>query len=212
VPDDRFIVTSYMHVDVLRTIDADAELIVRDGRIVAVGVDGVTCAGEIVDASRGDVVAMTTGRFASIPVAGRSAGAVQADRPAPAPGAAPSAAGDLSQFLGLEELRVDGSVATYTIEASECLSNERGGLHGGSGGLVGEYVAVAALRSARPDVSYRCVESRAVYLRPVAADGGRLQCTATVLQSGRTQAVVTVAVLDGEGRTAVETSSVFARA
>jgi acyl-coenzyme A thioesterase PaaI-like protein len=106
----------------------------------------------------------------------------------------------------------EGNLLDLVAGSRPELANDRGGLHGGVAGLLGQHVALVALGVVRPDVEYRCVESRAVYLRPVPSSGAGIRCQVRVLHHGRRQAVVQTSLLDSRGNVAVEVGAVFAQA
>ncbi len=75
---------------------------------------------------------------------------------------------------------------THALDPAPWLLDQ-GNVHGGGGVLLGERAAAAALGRVQVpgDGARRLVELRAVYLRPLAADGGPLECRAEVVHLGR---------------------------
>jgi acyl-coenzyme A thioesterase PaaI-like protein len=221
VPEDRFIVTTNLHTDIARPLRSDCVLQIRSGSVIGVDADAVIVAGQIVDLTRDEVVGFSTARFAAVPMGSRSAGEVRDEvAEGPAPGDEAEAEGGEYLPVGTDavsrsvELRLahqaDGE-ATFVARAGAEIANDRGGLHGGMSAMLGQHAAWVMVGLRRPDVAFRCVEARTVYLRPVPARGADLRCRVRLLHLGGRQAVLTATLLDRAGRAAVEVGTVFAR-
>jgi uncharacterized protein (TIGR00369 family) len=178
----------------------------------------------------GRTVATAVGRFAVLDVTNRAAGSIGEDRPPmtdpaamppydaaawqqPSPGEHPLVARPVHRALGarLDELGTDHVRVSYV--AAPHLANERHGLHGGSGALMGERTAEVLLRALAPaGVELRPVSLSATYLRPIAADGAEVVCEARALHVGRGLASVRSTVFTPAGRPSVVVDVVAAGA
>ena len=227
---DQRMVTSHMHLELVRV--ADTETARARGELVHVGGGGALARTTITD-DAGALVALATARFAVFPadaLQGGMVGAVPAGSAAAGTaGAGADAAGSpgraapdvvrheltagapVHELLATEVLHADGASVRLRVVASPQLANERGGLHGGVGALIGERACALALRSARPDgAPMRPVELRVVFVRPVPAVGEPLECTAEVVHAGRSLAVTRAVLYTPDGRVAVTVDAAHA--
>ena len=92
------------------------------------------------------------------------------------------------------------------FRSSPVLANVRGGLHGGVGMLMGERTC----RMLLGDAQAQLVALRAVFARPVAADGGAVTYRAGWLHRGRRTAHVKAELSNQAGRFAVSVDAVYA--
>lgn len=220
VAPDEFIVTSNLHLDFVAPVAMGTVLLIDRIVVVAVRDHGVLVRADILD-EQDRRIALTTARFAIVSKNSRNAGTVGQERTADVAGSGlprtPDRPVDGNAVSGLFDLRLldtvtgDADTFRYAALARPELSNERGGLHGGVAAMLGEHAAAHALSQLRPGSDYRSVEGRAVFLRPVPARGGLVECVVRVLHHGQRQAIITTSVLDDQGRVAVEVSGVLAR-
>jgi uncharacterized protein (TIGR00369 family) len=109
---------------------------------------------------------------------------------------------------GQSELHVEFCVGEH-------LSNVSSGVHGGMGALMGQRAIDLALAALVDDMSdWRVTDMRAVFVRPIAADGTMVTCRAHIVHRGRTLVAARAELLDQRGRVAVliDTSHVRAGA
>lgn len=186
------IVTSSLHVEVHARPWAD------HGRVGGVGGEafryhgGIASSGTVSDAA-GGVVASVSGRFAVFSVGERQGGnvadptdtaTIADDEPTTDPH--PLLASEVYRTLGTRFVELEPDRLTLTFTARPVLANERHGLHGGSGALMGERACDALLRAVAPsDRDVRPVTMSAAFLRPIPADGSTVTCTARVEHLGR---------------------------
>jgi uncharacterized protein (TIGR00369 family) len=216
LPPDRFMVTSNLHLDLVARPARSGGNVVGAASVDAVDDFGVLCRSDLHDAA-GRLIAVTTGRFAVVAQDSRHAGTVtsEAARLPPVPRAAdteaPASASAIHRLLGLRPVHRDGPTFQFAMTARPELSNERGGLHGGVGALVGEQAAGFALRTALPEGGrMRPVDIRACFFRPVEASGTTIACTAEVLHVGRRLAAARARVATADGRLAVLVDVLYA--
>ncbi|WP_329410589.1 PaaI family thioesterase [Nocardia vinacea] len=215
---DEFVVTSNLHLDFATPVAMDSTLLIDQVHVVAVSDHGVLVVADIVD-EPGRRVALATARFAIVAKNSKNAGPVGQEQAGAGSGLqrTRNRSDDGNAVSELFDLRLlatatgDADTFTYAVLARPELRNDRGGMHGGVAAMLGEHAAAHALSELRSGSNYRSVESRAVFVRPVPAHGGVLECTVRVLHHGRRQAIITTSLLDDRGRVAVEVSGVFAR-
>jgi uncharacterized protein (TIGR00369 family) len=206
VPLGQGMVTSHLHLELLQPIPPGTSMLRAEGRQgwlrdrFGIG-DGeiVTADGAMVaKASIGSLLLEGAARFGrSEPPA--DAGPATPGEPHPLVGGSPVHDALATAVLAIGEDGVRVEVAT-----SPRFANSGGGVHGGVGVLIGERVLDLALRAALPsDRAMRPVELRAAFLRPIAADGRRVQCRAAMAHLGRRLAAARGEVLDHDGRPAV---------
>jgi len=217
-PDQRM-VTSHMHLELVRVVDTD--LVRARGELVHVGGGGALARAAITDAN-GELVALTTARFAVFPADALQGGMVGAPLPdavadtaaAARPVPHPLTAGaPVHELLATEVLEARDGRVRVRVVAARSLANERAGLHGGVGALIGERTCDLALRSALPaGRTMRPVELRVVFVRPVPAVGESLECSAEVVHAGRSLAVTRAVLRTPDGRVAVTVDAAHAPA
>jgi uncharacterized protein (TIGR00369 family) len=188
---DKRMVTTNLHLDLTGLPRPEGEVTGR-GKICAVTDDAVLVYADLASASGS--LAHATARFAMLPVTSRAAGAVSSpvDRPVQAstkgsPEGNPIVGGSpIVDLLGLRVLSAGHNGATLSMLIHAELCNERGGLHGGIGALLGEQTSGLALRAVLPEGSaVRPLEVRVVFLRPIGMDPRPAICTASVVHAGR---------------------------
>ncbi|MFI5040890.1 MAG: hotdog fold thioesterase [Acidimicrobiales bacterium] len=205
LPDEMGMVTSHLHLELLRpvppgtiTLRATGEQRGIQGRFGIGGGDITTADGVPLALATIGAVLLPRRRSAGQPLDPHPAVSIAGRRHrliADAP---------VHDLLGTRVRRADPGGARLLIPAARRLANSAGGVHGGVGVLLGERALDVALRAAVDDErSLRPVELRAAFLRPIAADGGLIECRATVMHLGRRLAAVRGEVRDHEGRPAV---------
>lgn len=228
LPADERMVTSHLHVELVRPLRPGLERVVggfsgvelvpgsafSTGRAVIDG-DGAASSTRSGTRSAHTLLARFSGRFAL--VGGQQAGGDVSDAvPAPAVSVDaqqhPWTTAPIHQRLGTQIVAVTDGRVEVTVRASAELANERAGLHGGAGAAIGERTGDLALRSAvGDDAGFRPVELRVVFLRPVAASGGELTADAEVGFLGRTTATTTARLYRPDGKVAVQVDAVHVR-
>lgn len=213
-PDLRM-VTSHMHLELVRPPTTpvlrgtgDVVHMDRTAALVRATIEG----------DDGTLVALATSRFALFPSAmaqggmvGDVAAASAAGGPAPPPAHPLTAGHPVHRLLGTEVVAVDERGVDVRVVASPPLANERAGLHGGVGALVGERTGELALRAVRAEgAPMRPVELRVAFVRPVPAVGETLACRADVVHAGRSVAVTRAVLRTTDGRVAVTVDASWA--
>ena len=95
------------------------------------------------------------------------------------------------------------------MRAGKHLSNERDGVHGGVGGVMGDRAAELAIRTLTGGPHrYRPVEIRVLFVRPIAASGALLPVDAEVGFLGRTTATTTARIYRPDGKLAIQIDQV----
>ena len=213
IRDDQRMVTSHMHLEVLHPVVGGIPWIGGFADDVRVAGTSAFARGRITD-DRGRLVAWSSARFALIEAAGGEGGNVAAH---PAEAGAKVVSADRGPVAPIDDLlgRVvrsrtrDGVELTFV--ASEDLANERGGLHGGVGALMGERAMRVALLEASGGDGLDLVELRVGFLRPVPASGQPIDVHAEVLMLGRTTAATSARVLRADGKVAVQVDAIHSR-
>lgn len=214
--DDLRMVTSHMHLELVRPpttalLRATGELIHLDRTAALVRAT--------IESDDGRLVALATSRFALFPSAMAQGGmvgdpAAASDESAPTAPSHPLTDGQpVHRLLGTEVVTVDERGVLVRVVASSPLANERAGLHGGVGALIGERTGDLALRAVRAEgAPMRPVELRVSFLRPVPAVGETLECRADVVHAGRSVAVTRSTLFTTDGRIAVTVDASYALA
>ena len=206
-------VTSHMHLEFLRPFTTDmGNVIGRIGEMNFVP-GSAFCTGTASLAS-GVLVTRFSARFA-IFSGGEQGGGVVSDEVAPPLPTAPPiphawTTSPIHQVLGTQVLTAEPTRLRLTFRASEQLANERFGLHGGVGGVVGERACELAVRNAAGDGHrYRPVEMRVLFVRPIAASGTDIAVDTELGFLGRTTATATARIYRPDGKLAVQVDAVF---
>ena len=150
------------------------------------------------------------GRFAVI--GGASGDGVVAARAdlGPSPAIERPPAGHLADLLQLGEAVVDGERLELGFVASTGFANERMGVHGRVGALVGHSATEVLLARLEPDADVTTVEMHAQFLRPIPADGGPCRCVVEVRHRTRSVVATSATLLTDDGRPALVVDSGFA--
>ena len=192
------------------------------GEVVSVG-DGSAFARVTLTSGSGTLLGVASGRFAVLSANSLGGGTVlpahrpQADRPddqADDDDDGPTGLGreshhlvadaSVHRLLGTRVHELGDGRIRLTIEAGATLANERSGLHGGVGALVGERANDLVLRSLLgPHRTMRSIEMRVAFVRPLPASGRRVECVAQVVNLGRTVAVTRAELRTEDGKPAV---------
>ena len=210
-PDERM-VTSHMHLEIVRPPQPGVDRYVGEAQEVHRVPGSGFSRGSIRDAN-GALVALISARFALIPAGDMQGGAVLDQRAASidpseaTPPTQPWSGVPVHQLLGTRMRREsEGQVEVDFLAAPE-LANERSGLHGGVGALMGERAAALALQGR---AAFRPVELRIVFLRPVPAVGQRVRADAEIIFLGRTTATTSARLYRADGKVAVQVDAVHA--
>ena len=183
VGDRVSVVTSHLHLELLAPLRTGALMCV--GQATAIG-DGWALGAALVTAQDGTVLARV------------SMGALvfdQAQNQGP-PVTRPTT-GTKPGCLGMEIAQHGDQVTTHT-PAHSWLANLYGGMHGGAGLLIGERTLHAAIGP-----TMRPIELRAVYLRPIPADGHLIESVGTIAHLGRRLGAARGEVKTPEGKPAL---------
>jgi uncharacterized protein (TIGR00369 family) len=204
VPLGRSMVTTYLHLQLVRAVGLDVSTLRADGRQAWLGAGSGIGEGDITDAD-------------GMLVAKASIGSLLLDqaRPDGPPLLPVDARLEGSSHPLLAGAPVHGVLRTEVVQASRdgvrvvvpaqpALANSSGGVHGGAGVLFGERAIDLALRAGDPDRAPRPVELRASFLRRIDADGRPIECRATIVHRGRRLVAGRCEVYDHRGRVAVE--------
>lgn len=213
--DHERMVTSHMHVELVRPLTADLTSLV--GRCTALDVvTGSAFATGTASTPDGRLVARFSSRFALFSAGEQGGGVVSETTPAAAPPAPPTPHGwtdsPIHRLLGTEVGDVEDGRLRMSMRASRSLSNERDGVHGGAGGVMGERASELALRAATgKEHGYQPVELRVLFIRPIAASGAAIDVDATVTFLGRTTATTTSRVWRPDNKLAIQVDGVWVR-
>lgn len=203
--DDRM-VTSHMHLEVLRAPPLGIERVIGRETSTTMVVGSAFCAADAV-APDGEILVRSTGRYAIIAGGGQAGGRVE-------PSVPPIESDDghdavfgspVLELFGARVVDVADMVVHTRAVARPEFANERGGMHGGVGAFMTERAADLALRSrVGADHPYRPVEMRVFFARPLVADGGAVDLTTTIGFLGRTTASTTTCLMRPDGKLAVQ--------
>ncbi len=221
-PDLRM-VTSHLHLEFVRQPKPGATRFLGHSDMVELVAGSAFSRGRITTA-HGELVSLVSGRFVVLDAQRVEAGEVTSLPISATNGSAPLTneeatwpnewtTSPVHQLLGTQRVHLQNGPnnVRLTMTARADLANERGGLHGGSGALMGERAGELALRDAAGDRhQFRPVELRIVFLRPVPANGAALVCEAEVSFLGRTTAATTARLLRSDGKLAVQVDAVYA--
>lgn len=216
IDEDEVMITSHMHLELVRPITPDIDAVVAHGEVVEKG-DGQAFTRGSVRSSDGRLLALMTARFAMLPLSASAGGYVRSDDPTTTAASIGESIDEVegggAPVLRLLQMRVvrssPGRVSTR-FRAHEGLANERQGVHGGVGVLVAERALDELVRTVGAGSSFRPVELRAVFLRPIAADGADLACDAEVGYAGRSVVTARATVFTPGGKEAVVVDAIHA--
>ena len=114
----------------------------------------------------------------------------------------------ISYLFGMSLDSVDVGTATFSMDASEWLLTPHGVVAGSTlAVLVDAPLGCAAQSRLPPATPYATAELSLVFVRPVNAGSGRLVATGTSVHAGRSMAVTSCPVVDGQGRVVALTQS-----
>mgnify|MGYP006274669175 CR=1 FL=1 len=205
-------VTSHMHIEFLHPLRPGLEALV--GQCTALDlVPGSAFASGTASTPGGLLIARFSARFALFSSGEQGGGvvndAVPVEQPLSAPAPHEWTTSPVHQILGTEVLQVADGRVRLTMRATRELSNERDGVHGGAGGVMGDRAGELALRTlAGPNHTYRPAETRVLFVRPIAASGAAINVDAEVTFFGRTTATTTARVWRPDGKLAIQVDAV----
>lgn len=208
-------VTSHMHLEFVRPLTPYTTSLV--GRCTALDiVPGSAFATGTASTPDGVLVARFSSRFALF-ADGEQGGGVVSETASVAPATTPPAPHEwtispIHRVLGTEITEIGNGRIRMTMRASRALSNERDGVHGGAGGVMGERASELALRTlAGAHHGYQPVEVRVLFVRPIAASGAAITVDGEVTFLGRTTATTTARVWRPDGKIAIQVDGVWVR-
>jgi uncharacterized protein (TIGR00369 family) len=210
---DQLIVTSNLHIDIIAPLSTVHGPIGASAVTVDHVDDGaVHCHCQLMDA-RGVLIATTSGRFAVLESDNRAAAQVSNatnTQPLPAAHTRPPHT-PLRELLDPRIGQIGERSVQLEFPASDRWANDRGGVHGGVGALIGEQAGGIALHSVAPASSaMRPYDVRALFFRPIPASGQLMRCTAEVVHVGRSLAATRSLLFTAEGRIAVVVDVLYA--
>lgn len=199
-------VTSHLHIEFMRqvpreTTDLSCAAAVRciDGNF------GLTD-GSIDDGTGAQLARATLGGvFVSLPESASVARAVDTqDSMAPVNGFS-----DIDALLGTEVVCLSPTDAVVEFQLGEQLSNLFGNVHGGMGALMGARAIDLVVHHAEPSCELRLADIRAVFPKPIPANGGRARCIVSVPHRGRRLTVARAEVHAPDGRLAIMVDTTY---
>jgi uncharacterized protein (TIGR00369 family) len=212
-PDTRMVTTN-LHLDLTGLSRPEGEVTGR-GEICAVTDDAVLVNANLASAS--GLVAHATARFAVLPATSRAAGTVSATldpvlwSAEVLPEGNPIVGGSpIVNLLDLRVLEMGETGGTLSMQVRADLCNERGGLHGGIGAMMGEQTAALTLRTFLTQGSaVHPLEVRVVFLRPVERGPRPAICRASVVHAGRRFASTRAELFSPSGERSVLIDSTY---
>jgi acyl-coenzyme A thioesterase PaaI-like protein len=215
ISDDEVMITSHLHLELVRPLTPDVDAVVAHGEVVEKGGGHAFTRGVMRDGD-GRILALMTARFAMLPLDSSAGGYVR-----PGGAAAPVPTGQEIDDVHVDEPPVSRLLRMRVVEetpgrivtrfrAHGGLANERQGVHGGVGVLVGERALDRLVRTIGDGSRFRPVELRAVFLRPLAADGSDLVCDAEVGYAGRSVITGRATLSTPGGKAAVVVDAIHA--
>jgi uncharacterized protein (TIGR00369 family) len=199
----RGMASSHLHLDLVAPLEPGTPVLRGVGRCVSLDDRYGLAEGEITTTSGAVVARAAVGTVLldGLPAPRQPAAA------ATVPPAEPHRLVDASpvhETLGTRIVAAGERELRALVRADARFANSGGGVHGGFGVLMGERVLDLALRAALDGrAAMHPVELRAVFLRPIAADGASVECAATVVHLGHRLAAARAEVRDHGGRPAV---------
>lgn len=210
---NEVVVTSSLNIEIRSTPFANSDTVAGTGGAASRYYGGAASAATLT--SNGDVVASVSGRFSVLELGARGGANVTATpdadaRPGPTVASRPMHS-PIDETLGADVTSVDGDAMLLTFVASPDLANERQGLHGGCGALMGERACHALMRSVVPaPTDFKPVSMHADFFRPIAADGSTISCATRVVHAGSRLVAAQATLMTPAGRPAVLVDIVFA--
>ena len=214
---DQRMVTSHMHLEFVRPPWPGITQLVGWSDEIHTTPGSGFARGRIATAD-GILVALISARFAVLELGSSQGGMVADVEPVLRDGgtladAHPWTTAPVDVLLGTRIRREASGRVELEFRAAAALANERAGLHGGIGALMGERATAIALRSASPnEPQFLPVELRIVFLRPVPAIGQPLRSDAEVIFLGRSTAATTARLYRADGKIAVQVDAVHTTA
>lgn len=206
-----FAITSHLHLELVRRfrwppggVESVADVIATDES------SGLATARF---RSQSEDVAVASGRFQILPGGDRNLSAVD-------DGAVPELAPDgsyiaprpcgkrerhetrsIDEVLGISLISNTGADTDLEMIADPVLANDRGGIHGGIGGLITERCATLAMRSwVNEPRQWRSASLGAFFARPIPAAGKLLRATTSIRRLGQRTLVTSTTVRDPDGK------------
>ena len=210
---NEVVVTSSLDIEIHSTPFASSDTVSGTGGAAFRYHGGAASAATLT--SNANVVASVSGRFAVLELGARGGANVTASPVADA-GSLPAAPlrptrSAIDETLGANVTSADGDAMLLTFVASPDLANERQGLHGGCGALMGERACDALMRSVVPaHMHFEPVSMHADFFRPIAADGSIISCATRVVHAGSRLIAAQATLMTPAGRPAVLVDIVFA--
>jgi acyl-CoA thioesterase len=114
----------------------------------------------------------------------------------------------IDRLTGIRLLEAGEGRAVFAMHASDWLRNEFGSVYGGAVVLLAKSAAAAAVQTlAVADTQFTALDVKVNLLRPIAADGGDLVATGTVMHRGRRLSIAAAEVMHGPHRVALATGT-----
>jgi uncharacterized protein (TIGR00369 family) len=114
----------------------------------------------------------------------------------------------IDRLTGIRLLEAGEGRAVFAMHASDWLRNEFGSVYGGAVTLLAKSAAAAAVQTlAVAGTRFTAIDVKVNLLRPIAADGGDLVATGTVMHRGRRLSIAAAEVMHGPHRVALATGT-----
>jgi uncharacterized protein (TIGR00369 family) len=196
-----WVATSHLHLALTNPLRPDHDRFVVTARVDSVGEGRAAAHGEIASP---DGTCVARASLGSVLLPAAPLGIERSDDEVVTAGATPDAplhTAPVDALLGLE-VRDSGEHGTEAcFRANPAMANSSGGVHGGFGFLIG--ARLLDLLAMHKRTAMRIADVRAVFLRPITADGGAVQAVATILHGGRRLLASEAEIYDHGSRRAV---------
>jgi acyl-coenzyme A thioesterase PaaI-like protein len=199
-------VTSHLHIEFMRQVPRETTDLSCAATVRCVdGSFGLTD-GSIADGT-GAPLARTTlgGVFVAMPESapvGRTAGAQQGADPA-------NTYSDIDALLGTDVVHLSPTDSVVEFQLGEQLSNLFRNVHGGMGALMGARAIDLVVHQTTSSRELRLADIRAVFPKPIPANGGRARCLVSVPHRGRRLTVARAEVHAPDGRLAIMVDTTY---
>ena len=200
-----FAITSHLHLELVNPLIPLEMVVTCRADVVAIDSLSGLARGEL--SSPYGCVAIASGRFQVLPHGHRGLDAVDG-RPsvvdhvdlAPEASQGPR---DVDEILGIDLVTCNATEAQFAVAGGAQLANDRGGVHGGVGGLITERCAsIAVNRWLGGPGLWRATELRVFFARPMLAVGGQITAITSLRRAGRRTALTSTTVY-AQGRPSV---------
>jgi acyl-coenzyme A thioesterase PaaI-like protein len=199
-------VTSHLHIEFMRQVPREMTDLSCAAAVRCIDGNFGLTDGSISDGSGAELARATLGGvFVTTPESASVERAVDGDDPI-----APfTAFSDVDALLGTDVVCLSSTDAVVEFELGEHLSNLFGNVHGGMGALMGARAIDLVVHQATPSRGLRLADVRAVFPKPIPANGGRARCIVSVPHRGRRLTVAGAEVHAPDGRLAIMVDTTY---